>query len=241
MKHIHLDETTSTNSAIIQFEHDAPVYLTATSQTSGRGQRGNSWESEPGKNVTMSILVTPRHVNARNQFAISRAVAVAITDVINPSLATVNKQAAIKWPNDIYVDNYKVAGILIENALGGDSIIRSIIGIGLNVNQTSFVSNAPNPLSLASITGRELDIDNIAEMIATRVVELIEAIDNPGSYNSIYHSRLWRRDGEWRFVDTASGKEFTAGIDHVANDGCLHLETDSELRQYYFKEVAFIL
>ena len=241
MKHIHLDLTSSTNSAIIQYADVAPVYLTATAQTAGRGQRGNSWESEPGKNITMSILVAPSNVAPRNQFAISRAVAVAITDILDPILTPFGKHAAIKWPNDIYIDDNKVAGILIENTLGGNSIIRSIIGIGLNVNQLNFLSDAPNPISLAAVTGREFSTEQIAEAIAIRAVELIDAIDSPSCYNALYHNRLWRRHGLWRFFDTATKLEFSASIDHVADDGRLHLETDTDLRQYYFKEVAFIL
>ena len=115
-------------------------------QTAGRGQRGNSWESEPHKNLTFSVLLKPQHIIAREQFYISEIVSVAIVNTLRKYI--IDQPIAIKWPNDIYVNDDKICGILIENTLSGYSISQSIAGIGININQQTFLSNAPNPISL---------------------------------------------------------------------------------------------
>lgn len=150
MTHIALEEVSSTNTWLAQHADELLhlTMVTAERQTAGRGQRGNSWESEPGANLTFSLLIRPEGVPARSQFSISEATALAVTDL----LAIYGVKATVKWPNDIYVGDRKICGILIEHAVMGTSIMHSIIGAGLNVNQTRFVSDAPNPVSLLQLT-----------------------------------------------------------------------------------------
>ncbi|MDE6668417.1 MAG: biotin--[acetyl-CoA-carboxylase] ligase [Muribaculaceae bacterium] len=150
MTHISLDEVSSTNTWLAQHAAELPhlTMVTAARQIAGRGQRGNSWESEPGANLTFSLLIRPEDMPARSQFSISEATALAVTDL----LATYGLTATVKWPNDIYVGDRKICGILIEHAVMGTSIMHSIIGVGLNVNQTRFISDAPNPVSLLQLT-----------------------------------------------------------------------------------------
>lgn len=201
---------------------DAVMALT---QTAGRGQRGNSWEAEPGKNVTLSVMLRPQGLAAARQFEVSEAVCLAVADVAAELGAA---DVAVKWPNDVYAGNRKIAGILIENAVGaGGMIARSIAGIGLNVNQTEFRSDAPNPVSLRQLTGREYDI----RAVAARMIELI--LRRIGRDNHAeYRRRLWRGEGEWPWV-TAEGETFRGEVEDVLPDGRLKLSG----RLFSFKEV----
>ena len=156
---IKLEETTSTNTYLdnLDVEREQPegCVVTTYSQIAGRGQRGNSWEAEPGKNLTFSYLLRPDQIAPQEQFVISQAVSMAVVDV----LSRYADGFSVKWPNDIYYRNSKIAGILIEHNLSGMSIARTIVGIGLNINQMQFLSDAPNPISLCQITGVEYDLD----------------------------------------------------------------------------------
>ena len=123
----------------------------STIQTAGRGQAGNSWESEAGKNLLFGLLFHPREVEANRQFILSQAVALSICE----TLSDYAEDIRIKWPNDIYWKDRKICGMLIENTLVGRCIENCIIGAGININQQTFCSDAPNPVSLRQITGKE--------------------------------------------------------------------------------------
>ena len=127
------------------------MVLVADYQTAGRGQGTNSWESERGQNLTCSLGFSPDGVKASRQYILSMAIAVALTE----TLAGLPHPVSIKWPNDIYVGDKKICGILIENMLKGEHIRHCIIGIGLNINQKRFVSDAPNPTSMALESGHD--------------------------------------------------------------------------------------
>ncbi len=255
---IKLDETRSTNTWLAQCPGLAELphgtLVTARAQTAGRGQRGNSWESAPGANVTMSLLLRPRHIAPRCQQVISEAVAVAVADTLHlllgrrPDHAA---QVAVKWPNDIYVGDRKIAGILIEHTLLGNAIGHTIAGIGLNVNQAEFLSDAPNPVSLLQLTGETMDVDEVATLMAESILYNVAEVDMAGHEGAAplhqrYLSMLWRRGVEARYRDTATGEEFTATLIDVAPDGMLQLQERGcplapRTRTYAFKEVAFIL
>lgn len=197
----------------------------ALTQTAGRGQRGNSWEADPGQNITLSIMLRPANLPAARQFEVSEAVCLAVADLLNEiGLPDVK----VKWPNDVYVSDRKIAGILIENALGtGGMLSRSIAGIGLNVNQELFRSDAPNPVSIWQLTGRKHDL----RTLAVRLIELILARLGRNNHAD-YRRTLWRGNGEWPWV-TAHGETFTAAIADVLPDGRLNLNG----RLFAFKEV----
>ena len=156
MIHFHqYSELTSTNTELARLADEGAPHGTvaiAECQTAGRGQRGNTWESAPGENVTMSVLLHPDGIEPRRQFAISEAVALGVAETLDIYLPA-GMRAEVKWPNDIYVGNRKICGILIENRITSTTIERAIAGIGLNVNQELFVSDAPNPVSLRQLTG----------------------------------------------------------------------------------------
>jgi len=204
-------------------------------QTAGKGQIENSWESESGKNLLFSILLYPFHIAIHKQFIISQIVSNAIINVLSDFCEGLR----IKWPNDIYLNDKKLAGILIENSLRGSQINHTIIGIGLNVNQTNFKSNAPNPVSLKQINKKSLR----RKVILERIVENIITIYNEMDLNKIretYFINLYRNDGFYSFK--AENETFKAQIDDVQPDGKIIMTLENgNSKSFYFKEVEFII
>ena len=222
--------------------------VVAEYQTAGRGCGSNTWESERGKNLTFSVLLHPTEIPVDCQFRISEAVSVAICEtleaVLRPPRPTgtpptqEGKRVTIKWPNDIYVGDKKICGILIENQLRGRLICDSIVGIGLNVNQTVFRSDAPNPVSLAQLTGHEEDREALLQAFLQRLSATMEM--TPEALMEVYRNRLYRREGFHRFSD--SHGEFNARVMNVLDDGRLVLlDTEGKARMYAFKEIVFCL
>ena len=238
---IKLQETRSTNTYLDSIDTECPqqegCVVTTHTQSAGRGQRGNSWEAEPGKNLTFSYLLRPEGVAPQEQFILSQAVSLAVVDV----LSRYAQGFSVKWPNDIYYHDSKIAGILIEHNLSGMSISRTIVGIGLNINQQQFISDAPNPISLQQITGREYDLDAmLAEVLEATTVRYAQCVGDRKQLQLDYAAALYRKDGFYPYRD-AQG-EFMATIREVQPDGYLVLcDTEGRVRQYAFKEVAFII
>ena len=202
-------------------------FLYTSFQTAGRGQAGNGWESEEGKNLLCSILLPPN----KNLYFLNIAIGVALLRVIGEDFT-------IKWPNDIYFGDKKVAGILIENAIIGNEIKYSIAGIGLNVNQTTFVSDAPNPVSLKQIRGQEYDI----ERLMNHLFETVQRVLNESEQEvwAYYKSHLYRREGFWPFEDKDG--PFEAAIKDVLPTGEIVLEDKKgQERIYHFKQVRYVI
>ena len=207
-------------------------------QSAGKGQQGNKWESEDGKNLIMSIILYPSMINPTDQFQISIAISLGICDFLRRHIAS----CTIKWPNDIYVGNDKIAGILIENSILGNQIEYSIAGIGLNINQTTFLSDAPNPVSLSMITGDTYDLSKslkgLASDIDRRYKQLIA-----GAYSKIreeYISLLYRLN-EWSNFSDDNGI-YRGRILTITETGRLKIEKrGGKISEYSFKEVDFIL
>ena len=138
----------------------------ADSQSAGRGQFGSKWVTEPGVNLTLSVILYPKWLKITDQFRLSEAVALALIDTVHRPPSTVYRQpSTIKWPNDIYLGDRKTAGILIQNTLTGNHLETSIVGIGLNVNQTAFPPEIPNATSLSLATGRTFDLEAVADTL----------------------------------------------------------------------------
>ena len=241
---IKIIETAPSTNTLLKEQPETAEAMTmviARTQTAGRGQRGNYWEAEPGKNLTFSFYFHPKGVLPSQQFCISEAVALALTD----ALAELGVSATVKWPNDIYVGDRKISGILIENSIFGQEIARCIVGVGLNVNQKEFRSDAPNPVSLLNLTGRQHDLEETASMIGTRLEKRLkqtETIEGRERLHDEYLNRLWRRDGERHpFVDATTGERFEGRIETVETDGHLILNKDGETRNFAFKEVTFLI
>lgn len=237
-----LDETGSTNKYLKNLINDKILpdgfVVAAKYQTEGKGQTGNEWLSEPGKNLTLSILLKPAFLPADHLFLISKAVSLAMVDYLN---SIDNHNFKIKWPNDIYYNDKKIAGILIENQILGDKIQYSVVGIGLNINQVKFNSTLPNPISMATIFNREFDVEACTEKIVEQISIWYELLDD-GFYdkiNEMYFANLYRTDSYYDFTLPNNGLVH-AKIVNVDNDGLLTLKTaQGQKMGFYFKEIEF--
>lgn len=255
---MRVETTDSTNTLLKELIAQQPTansqelkYIYAGYQTAGRGQTGNGWESEANKNLLCSILLLPR----ANVFELNMAVSVAVERLIRSVLCQQSglySVLSIKWPNDIYWQDQKVAGILIENAIIGNELKYSIAGIGLNVNQTEWHSGAPNPVSLKQITGKDYDIDELMEQLYAEVQKALN--EDVWAY---YKSHLYRREGFWPFVErevsTAptmnansqepiANSQFLARIKDILPTGEIVLaDQQGKERIYHFKQIRYVL
>lgn len=239
---LHITATTSTNSVLDSMCNDSNMpnlsCVYTDYQSAGRGQRGNSWESEDGKNLLFSVVCYPNFLEANHQFRLSQIHALALQE----TLSQYTKDITVKWPNDIYWHDLKLCGTLIENDLMGMNISRSIAGTGVNLNQREFVSNAPNPVSLCQITGKEYVIEDMLHQILERNAFYYELLKQ-GKEEEIasrYYAVLYRKEGYHPYRD-ANGI-FNARIIAIQASGRLLLEDESGgIRSYLFKEVACVL
>ncbi len=236
---MYVNSTHSTNSLLAELIKSDSVgdgyYVYTHEQTAGRGQQGNVWMSEPGRNLLMSMLYVPEGLPIARQFVISQMIAVAIKRVLDKYVTGIS----VKWPNDIYWRDRKIAGILIENALVGPYVKHSIVGVGLNVNQVSFCDSLPNPVSLRSITGLAFDLEKIRKEILDMFEVLKHCCSNESNLRVEYFDAMYRKEGFHPYSE--NGERFMAQIVDVELDGRLVLrKEDGTLCYYYFKEVAFL-
>jgi BirA family biotin operon repressor/biotin-[acetyl-CoA-carboxylase] ligase len=230
-KIVHIAQTNSTNQWLREQGGEEDMVVWADYQTAGRGQGSNHWESERGKNLTFSMLIHPQGIPANRQFSISMAVSLAICEALGQYIGDLS----IKWPNDIYWRNGKICGILIENTLHGTMIRDCIIGVGLNVNQRTFQSDAPNPVSLWQICEYETDCELLLKGILRSFGKYLGQ-----DVKELYISMLYRRRGFHPYADQQGA--FMAEIVDVEDDGHLLLRDDNGLqRRYAFKEVTYII
>lgn len=236
-----LDKVDSTNSYCMKLASENEpegLAVAAFFQENGRGQRGNSWESQDGLNLTFSLLLRPTFLKVEEQFALSKVIALSICHWINGN----GTNATIKWPNDIYIGDSKVCGILIENSFSGLTLDVSVVGIGLNLNQTVFSEDLPNPTSMKLITGKDFQP-------ATVMVELVNTIQEfyiklklgeKKGLDSLYLNSLYRFEDYFDFK-TNDGT-VKAKIVGVKSSGELILETEIGKQLFFaFKEVSFII
>lgn len=244
-----LESTDSTNNWMQQHRdlvQRGPVLVVADSQTAGRGSGTNHWESAAGCNLTFSLQVYPTALPARRMWALSEAMSLAVCLGLEQVTAqhggADDGVFAIKWPNDVYHVDGKVCGMLIENELQTRLVERSVMGVGINVNQTSFVSDAPNPRSLAQVTGcsvSRLQVLSTVLSCAADCYKLVEQSDYD-RLHALYLSRVYRWQ-EWHsYVD--AGGTYEGRITDVCPDGHLVI-TDCEGRErtYAFGEIKYII
>ncbi len=241
IKTIRLSETDSTNRFMREYtgeEGELMTVATTDYQTAGRGQGRNTWESEAGKNLLFSIKTYPRRLQARRQFVMLEAGALAVRD----ALAAYADDFTVKWPNDVYWRDMKISGTLSECAVSGGLVGGCVIGTGVNVNQRVFTSGAPNPVSLSQVTGRDIDREELLQTLLARFAWYLGLV-NSGSYDDIhrlYAASLYRREGMHAYRDATGG--FMAAIERVEPDGRLVLrKADGELKEYLFKEVEHVI
>ena len=259
---IWLESVDSTNSEAKRrlSDIDNLSVLSSLSQSEGRGQKGNKWSSTPGENLTFSIVLKfgaevmdksliSFQVAAKEQFVLTEITSLSIVEFLSRHGIT----AQIKWPNDIYVGDKKICGVLIENSLRGAHLSSSIIGIGLNINQRNFDVNLPNPTSMALETGLQEDIKGgLEEFMDIFQQTLFAALSSDHNLRESYLSHLWRRNIPAQFLNLTGqgsyecqhpGREFRGIIRSVSPIGHLLLEDTEkgELKEFAFKEISYIL
>ncbi len=239
---IYLPSCHSTNdiaTEIIQTKRvfDGTIVITSD-QTAGRGQRGNTWEALPNQNITVSMILKPDFLNIAQQFRLNIAVSLGIYEFLCRYLSD---GLAIKWPNDIYVGNRKMGGVLIENTLSGSRIAYSVIGIGLNINQLSFSNDKAISLRLASQKSDDFDIEKLIEQLCECIEKYYLQLKNGHTevQKKKYLERVFRF-GEWHQYEQ-NGERFLGKIIDVAETGHLIMEVSEEVKKFDFKEISFVI
>lgn len=242
LKYIHLEQIDSTNAYLQRQQSEADIrnwVVRADEQTAGKGMGSNGWESEVGKNLTFSLALDVSFLPAERQFLLSKAMALGLIQALDDLLPA--EKLHIKWPNDIFFDNHKLAGILINSTIKANMMDVSIIGIGLNVNQIQFKDWPTHPISLKQITGKEYDLQPLLEKIAESIYNKVEILKtNPTAIEEAYLQRLYRyRTWAEYEVDGKVLRLFMTGIDAF---GRLML-VDGANKTYCFdiKEIKFII
>lgn len=240
---ITLASVDSTNSWLKNLlSNSAPLpegtVILAEEQFSGRGQVNSTWASEPGKNLTFSVFLKPLFLSPSKQFDLNKAMSLAVNDFLSKYF---HEQATIKWPNDSYINNEKIAGLLIENIIQGDKIKYAVIGIGVNVNQVFFPESAKGATSFSKILHKYYDLkillDEICAAVEARYLQLKSGkLDR---LNSDYLDRLYRYNKMSRFLVNGESRE--GRIIGISREGYLEVDMDSEIRQFGLKEIQFII
>ncbi len=235
----HFPITASTNDDARDEKYCEGDVVWADFQTAGRGQRGHEWHSRKGENLTFSVVLEPTFVAIAEQFSVSEVVALSLVDM----LAEYGIEAKIKWTNDIYVGDKKLVGILIEHSLAATTLRRTIVGVGINVNQTEFDSSIPNPVSMAQLLGRELNAEEVLHCFLQHLQSNYESLREGGAtvLHERYNALLYRKN-EYHTYALPSGEKFSAKILGTASSGALCLEDEmGKTKDYLFKEVEFLI
>jgi BirA family biotin operon repressor/biotin-[acetyl-CoA-carboxylase] ligase len=240
---IKLNATESTNTFLKEMCHNNEVenytVVYSENQSKGRGQMNFKWDSESGKNLTLSILVKYSSLGISKQFYISKVISLAIYEVVN---SLVKVSVAIKWPNDILTASKKVCGVLIENSVKRSEIQHSIVGIGLNVNQELFV-NLPNATSLKMITDQEYDLDLLLKKLIDSIKLYCKLIEE-NKFDSIdeqYLKCLYKYEKPSMYRDVLKDRQFLGKIVGTSGDGKLRVELENEnIKEFNLKEIEFL-
>lgn len=241
-KIIKINSVDSTNSyfsnLLKKSKYGEGSILSTLFQSKGKGLGQNSWESEKGKNLIFSLVLYPEFLPIDKNFLLSKAVSLGIVNYLQAK----TKDIKIKWPNDIYYQNRKLAGILIENSIKGSNICQSIIGIGLNLNQTDFMSKAPNPMSLTQITNKTYSPDQEIVKLRNNIRFFYDKL-KAGKFEEInkeYLKCLFRFNEVFSF--NSKGQSFNAKITGVNEYGHLQVLTENqEKKEFEFKEIEFVI
>lgn len=239
---IILSETDSSNNYAKQLLMEGEAFhgtaVLTYYQRSGKGHEGNRWESEAHKNLLLSLVLFPQFLPASNQFYLSKITSLALIDFLIDELDSVS----VKWPNDIYAGDKKIAGILIENTVSGNYLHSSVVGMGLNLNQLIFSSKTPNPVSLKQITGRDYSIERAAEKVKSIFWAWYRQLKNgqATAIDSAYYSKLYRLN-QW--APYKKGQYiFKAKIRGIGEFGQLIVEDRlGHVKEYLFKEIEFVI
>jgi len=208
--------------------------IKTSNQFQGKGQMGNSWFSEPGKNLALSVVLKPQGLNGQNIYMLNMALALAARDFV----AMYCSASKVKWPNDIYVQKAKVAGLLIENTWKGSEVQYAIVGLGINVNQDRFPAEIPNPTSLFLETGQQVDLEDAYEKLIWRIEQwYLRFRNDPQKIKEQYLAELLYFEELRTF--TVQEKSLQGRIVDVSEAGKLVVETEQGLQEFGLKEIAF--
>lgn len=237
------DELQSTNEyAISLLSKSKPIegtVISAHHQTAGKGQIGSSWLVEAGKNLTLSVVLHPRFLPIPRQFLLNQAVSLAVVDFLRHFIT--EDTVRLKWPNDVYIGDKKSTGILIQNTLSGTKIQYTVIGLGININQTEFPASLPNPTSLSLATGKkDYALDELRQTLFSclegRYLQL--KASQWEQLNEDYHKALYKLNVNHLF-QSADGHFFKGTITGVTEQGLLKVDTDTGLQTFSLKEITF--
>lgn len=241
MNILWFDELASTNQYLAENYKtlENHTVVVAKEQVNGRGLGANTWHSTKDESITLSYLFRPDQVLAADQFQLNIATSLAVSDFLSETSA---QHFDIKWPNDILHDNRKITGILIQHIILGDKILASILGIGININQTHFPADIPNPVSLQQITGKKNEISELVESLSLRLKKyLVKGTEkiNTTMFRERYLDLLYR-NGIWKNY-IIRDKRLTAMITGISKEGLLQMiDTDSNSYQCDLKEVKYL-
>lgn len=243
------DTLASTNEAAIRDINagkgaDAGAVYWTEEQSKGRGQGNNRWHASPAANLTISIVAYPSHLPIDRLFALTQLTGLAVADTVRYFLPERAAEVSLKWPNDVYVGQQKIAGILLQNGLRGSKISWSVFGIGLNVNETDFPPElTTTATSLRLLAGRDFDREAVAQQLFSafsKAYELTSPARLP-DLDQAYHRSLYLRDVPATYREIATGNIFTARIRGAAPTGQLRLEmTDGREQLFSLREVGFV-
>ena len=242
LKYVHLEQTDSTNAYLQRQQSEADIrnwVVSADEQTAGKGMGSNGWESEVEKNLTFSLALDMGFLPAERQFQLSKAVPLGIIEVLDGILP--NEKLSIKWPNDIYYENHKLAGILINSTIKANMMDVSIIGIGLNVNQMQFQDWPTHPISLKQITGKDYELQPLMEQITEHILNKVEqlkadpALIEQEYLKRLFHYRTWA-DYE---VDGKVLQLYMKGIDEFGR--LLLIDKEIQTLCFDIKEIKFLV
>ncbi|HPW90424.1 MAG TPA: biotin--[acetyl-CoA-carboxylase] ligase [Paludibacteraceae bacterium] len=239
--HIHLPEVDSTNvwlrNNLAHYRHG--FVISTDYQTCGKGQVNTHWESERGANLLFTLLLEPCKIPVEQQFLLSQLISISIVNTLRQEL---DMPVTIKWPNDIYVGDKKMSGILIENTIMDGKLSKAIVGIGLNVNQQTFTSDAPNPVSMYQLRSKFFDREALLHKLTTKILVDYEQFNltQSNQLQTTYYELLYRNKG-YHLFRTAK-EEFEAEINSVLPNGPIQLRTKKgEYKLFAFKEVQFVI
>ncbi len=241
--HWHFDEMSSTNLYLADLMRSQKLVegtvVTTEYQGDGRGQIGRYWHSEKSKNLLCSIYLTPHFLKATDHFLLSIAISLGMHDYLDSLPLT---KVRIKWPNDLYVGDKKVCGILIQNQISGQNLSNSIIGIGLNVNQLIFPKQLPNPTSLKLQLNKELDLNKLRLKLWGHIEKRYLQLRSGRKKELIldYHTHLFRKDELHSYFSQEHGA-FEGKIISVGESGQLRVQTNKGIQVFDFREIEYIL
>lgn len=242
LKYIHFEQIDSTNAYLQRKQSECDIrnwVVSADEQTAGKGMGSNSWESEVGKNLTFSLAVDAGFLPAERQFLLSEAVPLGIVEVLDKLLPA--DKLSIKWPNDIYYESHKLAGILINSTIKAGKMDISIIGVGLNVNQTRFQDWPTHPVSLKMVTGSDYDLRPLLQQIAERIMIKVEQLRiAPATIEQEYLNRLFRYR-TWAEYEIGGKvlRLYMKGIDEFGR--LLLIDKENQTLCFDIKEIKFLL